>query len=135
MKDNSSVSTAETNPFRVIVVGGGVGGLVASHCLQRANIDHVVLERRSTVAPAEGGSIGMYPQGSRILKQIGCLKPVEDACTDCLHYWLRKPNGKALADIPFWSNIKNKLVNTPNTGKYVFFGLRRNSSYLQLSYK
>jgi 2-polyprenyl-6-methoxyphenol hydroxylase-like FAD-dependent oxidoreductase len=44
-------------PFRVIVVGAGVVGLTASHCLQHAGIDHVVLEKRNDVAPAEGASI------------------------------------------------------------------------------
>jgi len=56
-----------TSNFRVIVVGGGVAGLTASHALQKANIDHVVLERHLEPAPPAGASIAIYPHGARIL--------------------------------------------------------------------
>ncbi|KAL9127723.1 MAG: hypothetical protein Q9217_003453 [Psora testacea] len=69
--------------FRVIVIGAGVAGLTASHCLQKAGIDHVVLERRSEIAPPEGASIAIYPHGARILKQIECLKAAKKACVPC----------------------------------------------------
>lgn len=71
--------TSPKRPFRVIVVGGGVGGLTAAHTLLRANIDYVVLEK-GVIALRKGASIGIYPQGSRILDQIGCLQSVEDEC-------------------------------------------------------
>ena len=63
-------------PFRVIVVGAGISGLVASHSLQRAGIDHIVLEKHDDVHPPEGASISIYPQVNRILKQIGCYEPL-----------------------------------------------------------
>jgi len=65
------------NNFRVIIVGGGVGGLAAAHAFQKANIDHVLLEK-GEIAPALGASIGIYPHGGRILQQFGLFKAVED---------------------------------------------------------
>ncbi|EED19835.1 FAD-dependent monooxygenase, putative [Talaromyces stipitatus ATCC 10500] len=67
----------DQKPFRVIIVGGGVGGLAAAHAFEKANIDHVVLEK-GEIAPARGASIGIYPHGARILQQFGTLKAVDD---------------------------------------------------------
>ncbi|KAK8115732.1 hypothetical protein PG984_012234 [Apiospora sp. TS-2023a] len=78
------------SPFRVIIVGGGVAGLTAAHCLHKAGIDYVILER-GQFAPALGASIGLFPHGTRILEQIGCLDAIEDAC---------KPLGKSLSILP-----------------------------------
>lgn len=61
------------HPFRIIVVGAGVAGLVASNCLQKLGIDHVVLEKHSEVAPPMGNGISMWPHGLRILHQLNCL--------------------------------------------------------------
>ncbi|KAI9690115.1 MAG: hypothetical protein M1822_009076 [Bathelium mastoideum] len=57
-------------PFRVVVVGAGVTGLTASHALQKAGIDHVVLEKGNDAAPSLGASIAIYPHGSRLLEQF-----------------------------------------------------------------
>lgn len=67
----------EQKNFRVIIVGGGVAGLAAAHALEKANIDHVLLEA-GKIAPARGASIGIYPHGARILSQFGTYKAVED---------------------------------------------------------
>jgi cation diffusion facilitator CzcD-associated flavoprotein CzcO len=47
---------AVERPFRVIIVGAGVSGLVLAHALERAKIDFVVLEK-GIVAPPWGTSI------------------------------------------------------------------------------
>ena len=64
--------------FRVIVVGGSVAGLSLAHCLQRAGIDYVVLEKRSEIAPQEGASVGIMPNGGCILDQLGLYSRVEN---------------------------------------------------------
>ncbi|GAB1213226.1 hypothetical protein ATERTT37_002375 [Aspergillus terreus] len=40
-------------PFRVIIVGAGVAGLTLAHCLDKAGIDYLVLDK-GVVAPAAG---------------------------------------------------------------------------------
>ncbi|KAH7207801.1 uncharacterized protein BKA55DRAFT_586548 [Fusarium redolens] len=57
--------------FRVIIAGGGVAGLTLANALEQARIDYVLLERRDTVAPQVGASIGIGPNGCRILDQLG----------------------------------------------------------------
>ncbi|PVH72165.1 FAD/NAD(P)-binding domain-containing protein [Cadophora sp. DSE1049] len=93
-------------PFRVIVVGAGVVGLTASHCLQLAGIDHVVLEKRDDVAPAEGASIAIYPHGARILHQIGCLEPVQKASVPCGRWYGRMPDGRKILDNGYFRHLE-----------------------------
>jgi 2-polyprenyl-6-methoxyphenol hydroxylase-like FAD-dependent oxidoreductase len=100
--------TAETRSFRVIVVGAGVAGLTTSHCLQKAGIDHVVIERRTDVAPLMGSSIAIYPNGCRILHQIDCLKAMEASCVPCRWAWNRRPDGKSIVDNGFFGYVKEK---------------------------
>ncbi|KAL8911259.1 MAG: hypothetical protein Q9171_003557 [Xanthocarpia ochracea] len=99
------MSTLE-QPFRVIVVGAGVAGLTASHCLQKAGIEHVVLERRLEIAPPEGASIAIYPHGARILHQIGRLEAAKKACVPCDRWWCRQPNAKPVMNNGFFHHVK-----------------------------
>ncbi|OQE00300.1 hypothetical protein PENVUL_c054G07904 [Penicillium vulpinum] len=95
-----------SRPFRVIIIGGGVAGLLASHCLQKAGIDHVVLERRAEVAPEEGASIAIYPHGVRILHQLGILEAAKRVCVPCDRWWSRRPDGKAIMNNGFFHYVK-----------------------------
>ncbi|KAE8366612.1 hypothetical protein BDV27DRAFT_155752 [Aspergillus caelatus] len=63
--------------FKVIIVGGSVAGLTLAHCLQQAGIDHVVLEKSSDLSPHVGASVGIIPNGGRILDQLGLFDAVE----------------------------------------------------------
>ncbi|KAL4866262.1 hypothetical protein BDV12DRAFT_210620 [Aspergillus spectabilis] len=66
----------EDRKLRVIIVGGSIAGLALAHCLHRANIDHIVLEKRAEVSPQEGASIGLWPNGGRILDQLGLYEEI-----------------------------------------------------------
>lgn len=93
--------------MRVIVVGAGVAGLTASHCLQKANIDHVVVER-GVVAPQEGASIAIYPHGCRILAQICALDAAKKACMPMDRWKNRRADGKVVMDNGFFHHVKEK---------------------------
>ncbi|KAL2793257.1 hypothetical protein BJX66DRAFT_339010 [Aspergillus keveii] len=60
-----------TKPFKVIIVGGSIAGLTLAHCLHRANIEYIVLERKAEIAPQEGASIALWPTGGQVLDQLG----------------------------------------------------------------
>lgn len=72
----AEISTAPAKPFKVIVVGGGIAGLAMSHALQLAKIDHVVLEAYGEVCSHVGASIGLWPNGIRVLDQVCLLEAV-----------------------------------------------------------
>lgn len=65
--------------FRVIIVGGGLGGLTLANALERADIDYVLLEARADICPQLGASIGIFPHGARILDQLGCWEDLKNA--------------------------------------------------------
>ncbi|KAK0725997.1 hypothetical protein B0H67DRAFT_572071 [Lasiosphaeris hirsuta] len=94
------------SPFRVIVVGAGVSGLAASHCLQKAGIEHVVLERRSQVAPPEGASITIFPQVLRALHQLGCYEPLTRAATPHDRAWTRWADGSVAANSGLYDYLR-----------------------------
>lgn len=64
-------------PFKVIIVGGSVTGLTLAHSLDRAGVDYMVLEKRDEFAPQEGASIGILPNGGRVLDQLGIYDAIE----------------------------------------------------------
>jgi 2-polyprenyl-6-methoxyphenol hydroxylase-like FAD-dependent oxidoreductase len=93
-------------PFRVVVIGGGIAGLTMSHCLQKAGIDHVVLEAHPLVAAPVGASIGFWPHGMRILDQLGCGKDMLHRSEAMVQSHCRMPDGKALSSTTLWDYIQ-----------------------------
>ncbi|KAL4960352.1 FAD-dependent oxidoreductase [Aspergillus stella-maris] len=79
--------------FNVIIVGGSIAGLTLAHCLHRAGIDHIVLEKRPEIAPEEGASIGLWPTGGQILHQLGLWEDVARGTEPLLRHNVRFPDG------------------------------------------
>ena len=73
-----TLMTMDRKALRVVIVGGSIAGLSLAHCLARADIDYVVLEKRCELAPQEGASIGIMPNGARILQQLGLYDALEE---------------------------------------------------------
>ncbi|KAK9482016.1 hypothetical protein V1527DRAFT_477760 [Lipomyces starkeyi] len=71
--------------FRVIVVGGGPVGLTAAHALSRAGIEYIVLEHRSSIAVDVGASLVLWPQGLRVLAQLGLVEQLRRTGADLHH--------------------------------------------------
>ncbi|KAG4259131.1 hypothetical protein FPRO04_07436 [Fusarium proliferatum] len=69
--------------FKVIIVGGSVAGLSVANMLEKFDIDYVLLEAYPQIAPQVGASIGILPNGFRILDQLGCFEPILDIAGDC----------------------------------------------------
>ncbi|KAH7329633.1 hypothetical protein B0I35DRAFT_404824 [Stachybotrys elegans] len=68
--------------FKVIVVGGGPSGLITAHALHQANIDFVVLERRTAILEDVGASLILDPTSLRVLSQLGLWDELERAGTE-----------------------------------------------------
>lgn len=85
--------------FRVVIAGGSIAGLTLANMLEQVGIDFVVLEAYPDIAPQVGASIGMLPNGLRILDQLGCY-PAIRALIDQPnnHSCIRGPDGKVLSE-------------------------------------
>ncbi|KAG6029618.1 hypothetical protein E4U41_000303 [Claviceps citrina] len=64
--------------FNVVIVGGSVAGLTLAHCLERLGVSYTVLEKGHQMAPQLGASVGILPNGGRILDQLGIFDHVEE---------------------------------------------------------
>ncbi|KAF4439565.1 FAD binding domain protein [Fusarium austroafricanum] len=68
--------------FKLIIAGGGIAGLSLAIMLEKFDLDYILLEAYSDIAPAVGASIGMFPNGLRVLDQLGCYQPIRDVYGD-----------------------------------------------------
>lgn len=58
-------------PFTVLIAGGGIAGLTLANMLEKVGINYLILEGHREMAPQVGASIGILPNGCRVLDQIG----------------------------------------------------------------
>ncbi|RGP80702.1 bikaverin cluster-monooxygenase [Fusarium longipes] len=73
----SPTATLKPKHCQVIIVGGGVAGITLALAFERLEIDYVLFEAHTSLAPSEGASIGLLPNGLRILEQLGVLDEIE----------------------------------------------------------
>ncbi|KAK1461801.1 FAD binding domain-containing protein [Colletotrichum cuscutae] len=93
--------------FKVIIVGGSVSGLSLANMLERLNVDYTLLEAYPNIAPQVGASIGLLPNGFRILDQLDCFEPILEMVGEYhLKNSLCGPDGKPLGP-PSMANIQH----------------------------
>lgn len=86
------------NDFKVIISGGSISGLTLANMLQLYDIDFVVLESYSDIAPQVGASIGMLPHGNRILDQLGLYQKILDLCPPLDSFHFRNQKGEVICE-------------------------------------
>jgi 2-polyprenyl-6-methoxyphenol hydroxylase-like FAD-dependent oxidoreductase len=89
---------SKKSSFRVVIVGGGIAGLTLANTLQNADIDFVLLESRSMIDPQVGASIGVLPNGSRILDQVGCYDDIIGLTEPILRTISHKEDGSLIGE-------------------------------------
>jgi len=103
---------ASDKPLKVLIGGGGVAGLALANMLERFEIDYLLLEAHSEIAPGVGASIGMFPNGLRILDQIDCYEPLRGFMdsSDVVSHTLDK-SGRPVASVPsFQKHVELRCV-------------------------
>ncbi|MFB8244950.1 FAD-dependent monooxygenase [Streptomyces sp. NPDC055952] len=85
-----------SQPRRVVVVGGGIGGLTAAAALHRRGLHVTVLERAPSLEPV-GAAISLAPNGLRALDVIGLGDEIRDLAAWSGDGGLRTPKGRWLS--------------------------------------
>jgi 2-polyprenyl-6-methoxyphenol hydroxylase-like FAD-dependent oxidoreductase len=102
-------------PFKVLIAGGSVAGLSLANMLERYGIDFEVFEKHAIIAPQLGASIGIFPNGFRILDQLGCLDAVDTISTPINSLMITGPDGKQLASHHKFGDYVEELYVSWNT--------------------
>jgi 2-polyprenyl-6-methoxyphenol hydroxylase-like FAD-dependent oxidoreductase len=85
-------------PRKLIIAGGGIGGMSAAIALRRAGIDVTVYERWPEFAEI-GAGMSLWPNATRILKSWGLLEPLMAVGAQVEQFDLLKPNGDTISSI------------------------------------
>ncbi|KAL2867491.1 FAD-dependent oxidoreductase [Aspergillus lucknowensis] len=103
-----------TAQYRVAIVGGGIAGLTLALACERLNISYVLWEAGGSITRDEEASIGLLPNGLRILDQLGVLEDME----------------KSTAPLKIWQHVDSEgnLLNTIRAMRHYaseYSGLRK----------
>jgi 2-polyprenyl-6-methoxyphenol hydroxylase-like FAD-dependent oxidoreductase len=67
---------------KIIVVWGGVAGLTLANMLENFELEYLLLEAHEDINAPTGAAIGLLPNGSFIMDQLGCYQAIEAAAQD-----------------------------------------------------
>src|SRR5262245_56116800 len=84
-------------PPRVIIVGGGIGGLAAAVSLRRAGVEATVFERAAELGEV-GSAFFVWTNGMRALQEMGLADQVEALGDQIEHSEYSSRSGKLLAE-------------------------------------
>jgi 2-polyprenyl-6-methoxyphenol hydroxylase-like FAD-dependent oxidoreductase len=80
------------------IIGGGIGGVAAAVALHRAGIDATVYER-ATEFREVGAGMMLWPNATRVLKELGLLERVAASSGPNRQFLVRSSAGTVLMDI------------------------------------
>lgn len=79
------------------IVGGGIAGLSLAKMLEMAGISYFVWEAHGKFAPSVGASLGLTPNGLRILDQLGVVGQISQVAVPHQKWEHRDGNGNLRA--------------------------------------
>jgi 2-polyprenyl-6-methoxyphenol hydroxylase-like FAD-dependent oxidoreductase len=86
-----------SEPFRVLIAGGGLSGLALANCLELANIDYLLFEARPELTPFVGAGLCLNAGSAPLLEQFGVRKELFDKITPLQYTGMHLPNGDYLS--------------------------------------
>lgn len=87
----------ENQPFRVIIAGGSVVGIVLANALEKAGIDYVVLEK-GEIAPHLGASVSVLCHTAKVFEQLGVWETMLKNTLPLMHRQHFDEAGRLLED-------------------------------------
>jgi 2-polyprenyl-6-methoxyphenol hydroxylase-like FAD-dependent oxidoreductase len=83
--------------FKILIAGGSVAGLTLAIILEAYGIDYLLLEKQKQIAPFLGTTVGINPNGARILDQLGVYASLDKLGGKQHTNFYYDPEGKLLA--------------------------------------
>src|ERR1700693_4037777 len=80
------------------IIGGGIGGIAAAVALHRIGVDVSVYERAEQLREVGAGMM-LWPNATRVLRELGLLEKVMARSGPNTHFLVRKSTGKILMSI------------------------------------
>jgi salicylate hydroxylase len=81
---------------RVVIVGGGIGGLSAALALRAAGADVTVYEQAAEIGEV-GAGVGLFPNSMRILHRLGVADSVTRRAAPINEWWMLAPGGSVVS--------------------------------------
>ncbi|KAF9191658.1 hypothetical protein BGZ51_006877 [Haplosporangium sp. Z 767] len=85
---------------RVIIVGGGIGGLSLANMFEKAGISYIILEKATRIR-ALGSSLGLDASSLPVIEQLGLLPDFYNASSPVRHFNFYNDNVKPIGMIDF----------------------------------
>src|SRR5476651_343585 len=85
--------------IKLIIAGGGIGGIATALALHRAGIDFRLFEQAPTFTEV-GAGMSLWPNATRILHSLGVLDAVAAQGEEVTQFNLQRPDGRMLAELP-----------------------------------
>lgn len=96
-----------SSPFKVVIAGGSLGGLMLALCLERAGIDYILLEK-GEIGPQLGASIGFQPHSIKVFEQLGVWDDIKSVAQPSLYRQHFDESGKCFEDSRLFADIFEK---------------------------
>ncbi|KAI5801293.1 hypothetical protein EDC01DRAFT_764793 [Geopyxis carbonaria] len=100
------MAVAAPPQFHVLIIGGSISGLTLANLLSAGGISYTLLESHASVTPTAGGSLALFPQGCRVLDQLGLYERFQQVCSPISTVRNRDASGHPF----FVTNLPQRLV-------------------------
>lgn len=95
--------------MKIIIVGGGLGGLACAIACRREGIDVEIFERSPNVHEV-GAGIQIPPNGGRIMRDFGLLSQILEHGSQVQQVDFRRyKDGRLLRSMPFGNDITEEF--------------------------
>lgn len=84
---------------KLIIAGGGIGGIAAALALHRAGLEVTVYERAPAFTEV-GAGLSLWPNATRVLQSLGVLAAVTARGEPVTQFNLQRPDGTMISAIP-----------------------------------
>ncbi|KAF9098410.1 hypothetical protein BGX27_000797, partial [Mortierella sp. AM989] len=96
LKSSTYHTPSPSNP-KILIAGGGLGGLTLAILLERASIDYEIFERSTTLKPL-GSATSLAPNVMPLLEQLGLLEEIKKISLEHISngIYRESPDGESL---------------------------------------